>query len=1213
VKGVQLELGERPPAPERSDGPTPEQRRAIEARDRDVLLEAGAGTGKTLVLVERYCAAAEELSGVDGILAFTFTERAAAELRHRVRSELGARAERAAQRGDGERAALLARLSRDSERAWISTIHGFCRRLLASHPVAVGLDPRFRVLDEPEADRVAARAFEEALDGLLSDGDSEIARLVAAVRIGPLRELVRTAHDELRSLGRPGSVLPDPRPSDPEAALRELIAAARAALDETSESRAGAANLERIAAAAQLDPSSPPDEAELAALELNSGAKAFAGPSCRRYRDAWRAARRAVVERDTTPLYGHLTELVRGFGERFAALKEERSGLDFEDLQLEAVRLLRERPGVADAYRQRFRHVMVDEFQDTNELQLMLMRLLEGPDTHLFAVGDEFQSIYGFRHADLRVFQHERARIQEISDDRAEVLPLSGNFRSAPEIVAATNAIGEALLEGFRPITVGIERPTGDDPAVELLLTPAGSEWKSEELGITVTGDYPSPPDRIAEARFLAARLRSLRDEHGVPARDMVVLLRAYTHVAAYEDELARAGLAPYVVGGRGYWSQQQVDDARRILGVIANPLDDHCLIGALSSPACAVLPDTLWLLRRAAGDRKHMWPTIERGFGSAPGELSDESRTWLDAIPERDAERLARFCDTLARLREDAPRLGIEELIDRAITALGYDLAALMMPGGTRRLANVRKLMRMARTYEAAEGRDLRGFLDFLEDSAGGSNREGEAATEAEVHDGVRVMTVHAAKGLEFPVVAVADLGRNLLLGGRPPAVRIDRADGEEAADPDREPPAPRVGIQLARFGAKAVRLYDYDQLTEEAERDEAAESCRLAYVAATRAQDHLILSGSYRPGREIPEDGPAATTPVSERLLHGLGVDEPDDGVIRVPAPAPRPGLDAGFGAGRIAVRVNRPDADAFDALAPAPRIPEEASAPPRGAPPIRQPGTRPRPAPGHLSYSALAAYGRCGYRFYAERVVALAARGETGLDRDDGAVDGAPVGMARRFGFGNAVHGLLEWSARHGWRQPPDELCAELLRRERLPATAPEVGRARAMVRTWLESDLCGELRDGGSRVRPEMPFLLPVADSVVRGTIDLLADTERGPLVIDYKTDSLAETTPDELVDRYTVQREIYVLAASAGAAARVRTAYAFLDRGGGLVAAEFGPEQLDAARAHVEELVTGVGEGRFEVTDSPHRALCHDCPARQRLCSHPRELTGRRLV
>jgi PD-(D/E)XK nuclease superfamily len=439
---------------------------------------------------------------------------------------------------------------------------------------------------------------------------------------------------------------------------------------------------------------------------------------------------------------------------------------------------------------------------------------------------------------------------------------------------------------------------------------------------------------------------------------------------------------------------------------------------------------------------------------------------------------------------------------------------------------------------------------------------------------------------------------------------VRIDRANADEMSADDSEATPPRIGIQLARFGAKAIRLYDYDDLAEEAERGEVAESCRLAYVAATRAQDHLILSGSYRPGRSIPDDGPPATTPVSERLLAGLGIEEPDEGVIPVPAPQPRPGLDQRFGPGRIAVRVNRPDPALFQALAPEQSVPVEAGLPARGAPPIARPDRGPQPAPGHLSYSALAAYGRCGYRFYAERVLMLSTRGDAGRD-GDGAGDEAS-GAARRFGFGTAVHGMLEWSARHGWRPPPQELSAELLRRERLGATAVEVERAGSMVSAWLDSELCGELRESGARVHPEMPFLLPAGGSIVRGTIDVLADTERGPLVIDYKTDSLAEAAPDELVDRYAVQREIYALAASAGSATSVRTAYAFLDRGGGVVASEFGREELDAARVHVGELVAGVAEGRFEVTASPHWALCNDCPAREHLCSHPKELTGRKL-
>jgi hypothetical protein len=218
---------------------------------------------------------------------------------------------------------------------------------------------------------------------------------------------------------------------------------------------------------------------------------------------------------------------------------------------------------------------------------------------------------------------------------------------------------------------------------------------------------------------------------------------------------------------------------------------------------------------------------------------------------------------------------------------------------------------------------------------------------------------------------------------------------------------------------------------------------------------------------------------------------------------------------------------------------------------------------------------------------------------------------TGSARRFAFGNAVHALLEWSARHGWRTPSAELRAELLRAEGLPATAGERDRAGEMVERWLESELCGELRDARARVRPEMPFLLPIGGSIVRGAIDLYADTADGPLVVDYKTDSLADARPEELVDRYAVQRKIYALAAGGGSAS-VRTAFAFLDSGGSPVADEFDPDALDRVRTELERLVAGVRSGRFEVTDSPHWALCHDCPARPRLCSHDKEKTAGRL-
>ena len=687
-----------------------------------------------------------------------------------------------------------------------------------------------------------------------------------------------------------------------------------------------------------------------------------------------------------------------------------------------------------------------------------------------------------------------------------------------------------------------------------------------------------------------------------------MVLLRAYTHVAAFEEELESAGLRPYVVGGRGYWSQQQVEDVRRLLGLIANPLDDECLLAVLASPARAVRPDTLWLLRRAAdvkGRGRHLWPVVERRFGRNEPAEDSEAEGYLAKIPDPDVALLGDLCERLGALRARAGTVDLEGLLAQAVTAFDYDLATLMRNRGDRRYANVRKLMRMAREYEATEGRDLRGFLDFLAERAG-RDREGEAATEAEDHDGVRLMTVHAAKGLEFPVVAVADLGRDLLTGGRPAAVKIADPDDGGSGDGEEGPSVPRVGIRLARFGKTAVGVFGYDEMLEAAAEDEAAEACRLAYVAATRAQRLLLLSGRYsarRLAQPVASEDPKPGTPITERLMRSLGIVGGEDTEIDLPAPQPRPGLEAEFTAGRLGVRFNRPEPTFFAALRPAVEPGQDEAPPTLSPPPLVRRAVTAEPAAGHLSYTALATYGRCGYRFFAERILGL-----PGQEGDLGG-DGAPP--ARRYGFGNAVHAMLEWSARHGWREPGEDLCRDLLHRERLEATLGELDRARSMVGGWLSSELCKELGASGARLRPEMPFILPLGGSVVRGTIDLYAEEAGLPLVVDYKTDALGGQTVEELVDRYGVQRSIYALAA-ARESKRVRTAYVFLERPSEPVELELDAAALATARQELEELIAGIEAGRFEVTPEPHAALCWDCPARARLCSHPKELTGRRL-
>ncbi len=611
--------------------PTPEQRAAIEARGAEVLVEAGAGTGKTGVIVDRYCRlVCEQAVSPDAILAFTFTDKAAAELRQRIRAEVERRAE-----GGSERAReLLPRLGG----SWVTTIHGFCNRLLSAHPVAVGIDPRFRVLDAPEAERAAVEAFDQALEAFLAEGDRARENTAAAFDIAGLRGIVLGVHAELRSRGEDDPRLPEQPEPDVQKALRSAAEIAAETIGELKPGSANQALLER--ALEVLDGAQgAPRLGEIAALRTTSKAKPMAA-----YREAIEAAVSRVAEAGEGGLaYRHVAELLRLFSARFALAKERRAGIDFEDLQLLAVRLL-ERTETGAAYRGRFSHLLVDEFQDTNRLQLRLIEALRGPQAQLMSVGDELQSIYGFRHADLDVFR-ERRRATEASAT-AEAIPLSGNFRSRPEVIGAVNAIGQRLLDDYVPLRVGAlperPQPPGEGPAVEMLLS-GRDGWTEEGIELEPTTDARTPANQLAEARFLASRLRELADQ-GVERGAMVVLLRAFTRLDAHEDSLERAGLRPYVVGGRGYWSQQQVADVCALLATICNPLDDQSLLGALASPACGVAPDTLWLLRAAAGRGRHLWPAVEQAAGLGEDERVDAER--LGQIPAAEQVLLRSFAE---------------------------------------------------------------------------------------------------------------------------------------------------------------------------------------------------------------------------------------------------------------------------------------------------------------------------------------------------------------------------------------------------------------------------------------------------------------------------------------------------------------------------------------------------------------------------------------
>ena len=630
----------------------------------------------------------------------------------------------------------------------------------------------------------------------------------------PARAAITAAFAQLRSAGQLAAPAAGAAPAPDPASLRAELAAARtAALDCLAGE--GGASVEKARRA--IEASGPLLDGAAAGLAglADAGFKpgntgVLKGEPCARYLAALEALTAAHQEAEGSRAIVLLDELLGRYGEAYAAGKGERGAVDFDDLELLVGDLFDRHPGLAAAWAARFDRIMVDEFQDTNALQVSLLDRLDSGRT--FRVGDELQSIYGFRHASVAVFRAVRDRLATAG----AAARLSRNFRTRGPVLDAINAASERLHEGFEPLVCGRDvADAAPAPLVEILLThtqPDNGGWDAEDLGTLPGG----PRWRWAEARLLAQRIAE-EVEAGTPAQDIVVLVRAATDIACFERAIEDRGISTLASGGRGFWARQQVQDLTQYLAALANPRDEPALLGVLASPLGPRLgSDALALLVvPARREGRGLWAAIEEG-------------SWHERLPGADAERLRAWHERFAAERVRAPRLPLAELLTRAIAASGYDEHVLGLPGGVRRLANVRKLTRLAASYERDVGRGVRGFIDRATAELEAEAREADAPVELAGFDAVRLMTIHAAKGLEFPVVAVADLGR-------PPAGRT----------PDLLVDGDRVGLRVVTLHGKA-KTAAYEELAAERDRAEREESLRVFHVAVTRAQDRLILSGA-------------------------------------------------------------------------------------------------------------------------------------------------------------------------------------------------------------------------------------------------------------------------------------------------------------------------------------------------------------------------------
>ncbi len=1110
--------------------PNPEQQRAIDASGL-VFVSAGAGTGKTMVLVERFCRAVIERGlAVDSLLVITYTDRAAGELRSRIRAALH-------EKGRSD-------LAHELDGAWISTIHGFCNRLLRQNAVAAGVDPHFRVLDAEQALVLGREAFAAALEEFCTNGDSERMTLVVSYGRRGLERMIISAHETLRSAGRALELELSAASSraEPEAALRSEAEALAADDEAPEQTRTLARDLLELLA---TDPGSE------ALLHLD----AFKLRKCERA-EGYEQARKALEQSawDELALRDRdlLQELLAAFDRAYRAAKDAASALDFEDLQLYTRDLLKSDARVLERERLRFRSLMVDEFQDTNRLQCEIIDLLAGEVgpaasagaagvEELFFVGDEFQSIYRFRHADVDVFRARSAQSGE------GVLDLTFNYRSRPQVLGVVNHLfAPDFGKSFQPLQAAKEFPAPDGPVVELLVTDkasygAASDWRG------------------AEARHIAARLNELVESGETAPGEIVLLFAAGTDAELYERELRSLGLPTYRATGRGYYGQQQVLDLLAYLRLLHNRYDDEALCSVLASPFVGVSNDALFLLRRNA-PRRPLYCGLERGL--PPGLGAGDERLFR-AFRQR-YERLAAASEVLP----------LEQLCEQIVREHDYDLALLVQWDGRQRYANVRKLARMARSFEELRGPDIEGFVRFVTDLGAAGAAAQEAPAEEEGSDSIRLLTIHAAKGLEFKVVVVADTGR------AKPRFSFD----EILCLPDG-----RLGFRVADpSGGRRRPALGYDELRELDVAQEEAERRRLYYVAMTRAQERLIVSGAVDP--ESTADG---ETPIGW-ILERLGPDSLEGA---------EESKEIACGESSVVVRLDR---FAPEAEKPEPAAGEESSSgaqlllfqqgrtaepePAAVLEPLAPIAPPPLYRPRRLSYSGLRQFESCSYRFFAERVCGMKSLAQ----RPAG--DGAGLVATE---LGSAVHELLE---QIDLRAPKSPAPAEIEQnvRSRYPAASEEdLKRIGRLTASYCDSKLARRVAQLPEQ-QSELSFVFEQGEVLLNGFLDVAAFSDGKAFVLDYKTNRIDRDLEEIVADEYRLQRLVYALACLRAGYEEVEVAYAFLEQPDAVVSATYHAADAAELERELDAVIERVAAGDFSPT--PSEFACSDCPANGVVCA-----------
>ena len=1151
------------------------QEKCVNTLDKPLAVSAGAGSGKTFTLTRRIVHALESgyLTDIDQVLAITFTSKAAGEIKSRVKGAL--------------RAGGMIEQALKTDEAWISTIHGMCSRILRAHALELGLDPAFKVADEATVKTLLDASLEEVLGGrddlvTVAEGVSpeRLDALFASFDVHPAGPRTASVEGMVRQLVEAASAHPDGMASvvaPPEAPSPIKLLAQLVDVAETA-----------YALADGVKPGSTRDKFLAATQDALEGARELIGRGSDglTYRRVLSAMNGFPVPGrnfgKNTP-YGeqavelaeqycaiaaqarcglvqeHLVTLIdvaKSVADAFARRKREAGLLDNNDLLAFASRAFRDHPAIQAAYADRFKLVMVDEFQDTDQLQVDMIKRMAGEGfSRMCTVGDAQQSIYRFRGADVSV---HRRHLEDVRRRNPEgIIELPDNFRSHGDVLALCDRIFEqpqVFGAEFMSLAPGraeskVKRPfLPDGPRVQVQVTVAPSRGVSSADAVAVAAR------RVAKSfsQFAAA---------GHRPGDMVVLLGGMGRANVYAEALRAEGLPCVVAGGSIFNRAPEVALVVRLAQAIANPKWTTALFEVLSSELFALSADDL--LELSTGMDEERGIPRRRAFDQGFRHIERKVASGRAVSPA-----LAACASLMRRASEQVGNAALADIMQGIVADSGW-LARLEAAGpeGLARAGNVYKAIRMARDIEAAGGMGPAGVAEELALRVELA-KEAPGALSAEGGDFVRIMTVHASKGLEFPIVAVAELRDD---AARSQALECCSIEGCTYVSLDGGHVLERLKEKTSSLVAKSGSYQPFCEFNDEElaamisrsqlpadrraaiklheERGEAAESRRLLYVALTRAKEALVVSMRGKSSKvDVTGLSKSCWGDVQSALAGECCVFEP--GVSMFDFGGQRPArvecvhltpadveelLGASGAAGGEVLQVDGgPDVDEA-AVGGCPA----GGKPGMIALPVVRPYEPERGKPyegaraGMFSYSSIAEDGDGLADFSVKDAVDDAASASLGARDADAATS-----------LGTAFHRLAQLAAL-AWQpgcalERPDAARQRALERS-CGLSAEQRDRLDAALERWFASDIASRMGACES-VIPEAPFLVrvggPCDAAYLEGEIDLLgcvapAGTREQPagsaLVVDYKTGGSPAETAEQLHEKHLLQATCYAYA------------------------------------------------------------------------------------